>query len=127
MASRAYRFTAAGRSVVVTGDADWDPDLVPFCRDADLLVADCAFPDALKVAGHMAAGECGRLAAQAGVGRLVQSHLYPVAEAQETRVAEARAAGAVEVVLASDGLMLNAPAERHHGKYAAGGKHAAGR
>jgi len=107
MASIAYRFAAAGRSIVVTGDADWDSTLVPFCRDADLLVADCAFPDDQKIGGHMAAGECGRLAAQARVGRLVLSHLYPVADEHETRVAEARAAGAADVVLARDGLVLH--------------------
>ncbi|HEY5789506.1 MAG TPA: MBL fold metallo-hydrolase [Gammaproteobacteria bacterium] len=106
MASLAYRFDVAGGSAVLTGDADWDPALVEFCRGAGLLVADCAFPDALKVSGHMAAGECGRLAAAAGVPRLVLSHLYPVPPEQETRLAEARAAGARSVVLASDGLRL---------------------
>ena len=107
MASLAYRFERAGRAVVVTGDADWDTALVGLARGADLLVADCSFPDALKVTGHMAASECGRLAAEAGVGRLVLSHLYPVPEAQESRLAEARAAGASDVLLAHDGLRVD--------------------
>ena len=106
MASRAYRFEYAGRSVVVTGDADWDDALVDFTRGADLLVADCSFPDALKRPGHMAAGECGRLAATAGAAHLVLSHLYPVPDGHETRVAEARAAGAAVVTLAHDRLRL---------------------
>jgi ribonuclease BN (tRNA processing enzyme) len=106
MPSLAYRFGHAGRSLVVTGDADWDPALVAFARGCDLLVADCSFPDALKVAGHMAASECGRLAREAGAGRLVLSHLYPVDAAHETRLAEARAAGIDAVVMAHDGLRL---------------------
>lgn len=106
MASRAYRFEHGGHSIVVTGDADWDAPLVDFARGADLLVADCSFPDALKAPGHLSAGECGRLAVAAGVGHLVLSHLYPVPDGHETRVAEARAAGAAAVTLAHDGLRL---------------------
>jgi ribonuclease BN (tRNA processing enzyme) len=106
LASIAYRFEHAGRTAVVTGDADRDDALVAFARGADLLVADCSFPDALKVEGHLSAGECGRLAAEADVGRLVLSHLYPVDAEDETRIAEARAAGAGDVVLAHDGLRL---------------------
>jgi ribonuclease BN (tRNA processing enzyme) len=106
MPSLAYRFARDGRALVVTGDADWDPRLIDFARDGDLLVADCSFPDALKVAGHMCASECGRLAREAGVNRLVLSHLYPVAAADETRLAEARAAGIENVVMAHDGLRL---------------------
>jgi ribonuclease BN (tRNA processing enzyme) len=112
LASVAYRFEHGGRAAVVTGDADWDPALVAFARGAELLIADCSFPDALKVAGHMAASECGRLAAAAAVGRLVLSHLYPVTAAHETRLTEARAAGAGAVLLAHDGLRLElAPAD----------------
>ena len=106
MASLAYRFVHAGRSIVVTGDADWDEALVDLARGADLLVADCSFPDAQKIHGHMAASECGRLATVAGVGRLVLSHLYPVDLAQETRLSEAQAASKCEVLLAHDGLRL---------------------
>ncbi|MDX1594155.1 MAG: ribonuclease Z [Gammaproteobacteria bacterium] len=104
--SLAYRFAHADRSLVVTGDADRDPALARFAAGADLLVADCSFPDALKVAGHMSATECGHLASEAGVGRLVLSHLYPVDAAVETRLDEARAACAAEVLLARDGLRL---------------------
>ena len=106
MPSLAYRFDHGGRSLVVTGDADRDPRLVDFARGTDLLVADCSFPDALKVSGHMSASECGRLAREAGVGRLVLSHLYPVEPADETRLAEARAAGIEDVVMAHDGLRI---------------------
>jgi ribonuclease BN (tRNA processing enzyme) len=106
MPSLAYRFSHAGRSLVVTGDADWDPALAGFARGCDLLVADCSFPDAHKVAGHMAASECGRLAREAGAGRLVLSHLYPVPDAEETRLAEARTAGIDDVLMAHDGLRL---------------------
>ena len=54
----------------------------------------------------MAASECGRLAREAGAGRLVLSHLYPVPDAEETRLAEARTAGIDDVLMAHDGLRL---------------------
>ncbi|MEW6584269.1 MAG: MBL fold metallo-hydrolase [Nitrospirota bacterium] len=73
----AYRFEAEGKSVVITGDSDYDRGLVDLSRNADLLIADCSYPDSLKVAGHMTPSECGRLAAQARVKRLLLSHIYP--------------------------------------------------
>lgn len=40
MLSYAYRFSAGGGSVVVTGDLAYTEDLADFCRDADILVID---------------------------------------------------------------------------------------
>jgi ribonuclease BN (tRNA processing enzyme) len=100
--SVAYRFEAGGRSLVITGDADYDSALVEFARGADLLVADCSFPDRLKIRGHMSASECGRLAEQAGVGRLLLSHLYPVEAGDAARLHESRAVYRGPVELAED-------------------------
>lgn len=40
----------------------------------------CSFPANRAVAGHMHAGQCGQIAREAGVKRLVLSHFYPVAD-----------------------------------------------
>ncbi len=75
--SYAYRLQLDNRSVVFTGDTDFDETLADLARDADVLIADCSYPDDNKVPGHMTPGECGRLAEKACVKRLVLSHLYP--------------------------------------------------
>ncbi|MFH1510589.1 MAG: ribonuclease Z [Candidatus Woesearchaeota archaeon] len=43
--SIAYKFRKDKKSVVVSGDADYDLSLVRFCRKADLLILECSFPD----------------------------------------------------------------------------------
>ncbi len=76
--SVAYRFESSSGSVVFTGDADYSDALVDFSRGANILIADCSFPDEMKAQGHMTPRECGILAKKAGVRTLVLSHIYPV-------------------------------------------------
>ncbi len=106
LSSVAYRFELDGRSIVVSGDCERDPELVTLARDCDVLVLDCSFPDALKIPGHLSAGECGSLAAQAHAGILVLSHLYPVPPEDDTRLQEARAHCSADVRLARDLITL---------------------
>jgi ribonuclease BN (tRNA processing enzyme) len=64
-------------SIVYTGDTGWKQSLVEFARDADVLVAESSLYDDYKgkIPGHLCAGEAGELASEAGVGRLVLTHL----------------------------------------------------
>lgn len=39
----AYRFDADGKSIVVSGDTSFDPDLITLAKDADILVMDTSF------------------------------------------------------------------------------------
>jgi len=98
----AFRLTSGEWSVVITGDTDSDPALPAFCRGADLLVADCSFPDEMKMVGHMGPRECGRLARDADIQHLVLSHLYPTSSPESDRVRPARAEFAGRVSLAED-------------------------
>lgn len=100
--SVAYRFELAGRSIVLSGDCDYDPAIVSLAYKADILILDCSFPDKLKIAGHLSAGECGRIAAQARANTLILSHLYPVRPEDDTRLAEAKAFFSADVRLAED-------------------------
>ena len=100
--SIAYRFEQDGQTLVLSGDCDYDPGIVALAKDADILVIDCSFPDGLKVQGHLSAGECGRIAQEAGVHTLILSHLYPVDESDDTRLNEAREACDCAVCLAED-------------------------
>ncbi len=100
--SIAYRFECEGKSVVFTGDADYDQGLISLAENADLLIADCSFPDSMKAAGHLSAKECGSIARKAGVKKLVLSHLYPADSPDNARVQESREDFKGEIVLAED-------------------------
>jgi ribonuclease BN (tRNA processing enzyme) len=102
LASIAYRFECRQRSVVFTGDTDDDLGLSIFARDADLLVLDCSYTDSMKEKGHLAAGECGRLAARASARRVWLSHIYRGAEPDEVRVGQCKTYYSGPVQLAED-------------------------
>lgn len=89
----AYRFDAPGRSIVISGDTARSDNLVKLARGADVLVHEAIWlpavdrmvarePNAARLkqhllASHTSAEDCGRVAAAAGVGTLVLSHLAP--------------------------------------------------
>lgn len=105
--STAYRFSRMGRSIVITGDCDYDESLVTFSRDADLLVIDCSFPKAKKSPGHLSSQECGIVAARAGVKKVILSHIYPTDHPDDLFIEECGAAFDGEVVLAEDLLEVD--------------------
>jgi ribonuclease BN (tRNA processing enzyme) len=100
--SLAFRFEDTERSVVFTGDADYDQGIITLSKDADVLIADCSFPEALKAKGHLSSRECGLVAQKAGVKKLVLSHLYPAGSPDIDRVYETRKVFDGEIVLAED-------------------------
>ncbi len=69
--------TPSGVSMVYSGDTDYTEALVDLAKGADLLICESAFPDDLKVKGHMTPSLAGDVARKAGVSRLVLTHLYP--------------------------------------------------
>ena len=75
-----YRVEYGGKAFAYSGDSEYCPALVRLCREADLAVLDCSFPANRPGHGHMHAGQCGRVAQEAGVKRLVLSHFYPIAD-----------------------------------------------
>ena len=75
--SIAYRITAEGKSVVYSGDTDYSENLIILAENADLLICESAFPDALKTAKHLTPSLAGRIASLAKVRHLVLTHLYP--------------------------------------------------
>jgi len=101
--SLAYRVEAEGRSLVYSGDTDESDSLVELARGADLLVLESANP--FRVPGHLTPQEAGRLAAKAGVPRLVLSHFYPPCdEVDVTALAAAEFKG--EIIKAEDGMRI---------------------
>jgi len=89
----AYRFDAKDRSVVISGDTAYAPELAEFAKGADVLVHEVMYlpgvealvrrlPNATRLRAHLLTAhtvseDVGRIAAQAGVKTLVLSHFVP--------------------------------------------------
>ena len=100
--SLAFRLEAESRSLVYSGDTDVSDSLVALAQGADLLIlGGGSFPS--KVPGHLTPTEAGRLAARAGVGRLLLTHFYPPCDAVDV-VALAAQEFSGEILRAEDGL-----------------------
>jgi ribonuclease BN (tRNA processing enzyme) len=96
----AYRFDAADRSIVLSGDTAFSPELIALAKGADVLVHEAMHlgglesllkrvPNAATLREHLLAShtvleDVGRTAAAAGVKTLVLSHLVPSDDASIT-------------------------------------------
>jgi ribonuclease BN (tRNA processing enzyme) len=84
--SIAYRINSLqGKSVVYSGDTDFNTNLIMLAQDADLLICESAFPDQNKVPGHLTPSLAGAIAKQANVRKLVLTHLYPECDLTDIR------------------------------------------
>lgn len=100
--SIAFRFEHRGKSIVITGDADYNPGIIELSRNSNLLIADCSFPESMKAHGHMTPRECGLVAQKAGVKKLVLSHLHTLPIPDEERIRECRMVFSGKIHLAED-------------------------
>ena len=91
--SYAYRFDAFDRSVVISGDTAYSPELAKFARGADVLVHEIMYlpgveallkrlPNAGRLRQHLLAAhtlpeDVGKVASEAGVKTLVLTHFVP--------------------------------------------------
>lgn len=89
----AYRFDAKDRSVVISGDTTYAPELADFAKGADVLIHEVIYPPAIEalvrrlpnatrlrehlLASHTVPEDVGKIAAQAGVRTLVLTHFVP--------------------------------------------------
>jgi len=83
--SYALKFTANGKSLVYSGDTTYNSKLPVFAAGCDLLITASAFLDEelTSASPHMSAAQCARVASDAGVIRLLLSHLNPNTDADE--------------------------------------------
>ncbi|HEX7256002.1 MAG TPA: MBL fold metallo-hydrolase [Gaiellaceae bacterium] len=102
---RSLAFKVDGALAYCT-DTAYDPANVEFARGARLLLHEAFWPgETTDDPGHTASGEAGRLAAEAGVERLVLVHVNPEADDEEKLARSARARFAPAEV-GRDGLVL---------------------
>jgi len=96
----AYRFDSKDRSVVISGDTAYAPELAEFAKGADVLVHEVMYlpgieallkrlPNAKRLREHLMAAhtlpeDVGKIAAQAGVKTLVLTHFVPGDDASIT-------------------------------------------
>src|SRR2546425_2046997 len=96
----AYRFDAADRAIVISGDTTYSPELIALAKGADVLVSEVMHLAGLEtllkrvpnaatlrerlLASHIVTEDLGKLAAAAGVKTLVLSHLTPQDDASIT-------------------------------------------
>jgi ribonuclease BN (tRNA processing enzyme) len=91
--SYAFRFDAKDRSIVISGDTAFAPELAEFAKGADVLIHEVMYlpgieklikqlPDATRLRQHLLAAhtvpeDVGKIASQAGVKTLVLTHFVP--------------------------------------------------
>ena len=89
----AYRLDAKDRSIVISGDTAYMPELAEFAKGSDVLVHEVMYLPAIDklikqnagvprlrehlLASHTSSEDVGRIAARAGVNTLVLSHFVP--------------------------------------------------
>lgn len=103
--SISYRLEADGKAFVYTGDTEYSESVVDLARGANTLLIECSFPDESPIPGHLTPDSAARIASEAGVKRVVLTHVYPAADKLDL-VSEVKQAYGGEVVVAEDGLKL---------------------
>ncbi len=101
-----YRIEAKGKAVVYTGDTDYCKNAVELAKDADVLITECSVPNAFKIDGHLTPNLAGRIATEAGIKKLVLTHLYPVCEDPNIKE-EAEEAFSGEIIIARDLMKID--------------------
>jgi ribonuclease BN (tRNA processing enzyme) len=108
-ASLGYRITdSSGRSVACSGDTDLCDNLVKLAQGVDILICESAFPDDMKVPGHLTPSLAGEVATQAEVKKLVLTHFYPECDEADL-VAQCRKTFKGPLVLAEDLMEIALP------------------
>jgi len=102
-----FRIEAGGRRLAFSGDSGPCEALVELCRGVDLALLECSYPAGRESERHLNATTVAEIAKEAGVERLVLTHIYPQADRVDLG-AEVREAGYEgELTVATDGLWLD--------------------
>lgn len=106
--SIAYRVDADGGAFVYTGDTAYGASVVDLARGAHTLLIECTSPDESPAPHHLTPSGVARIAREAGVERVVLTHLFPKVDTPDLPL-QVRRGYDGEVVVARDGLRLDVP------------------
>jgi ribonuclease BN (tRNA processing enzyme) len=95
-----------GRSVAISGDTDYCPNLVELARDVDVLVVESALPDEMKAEGHLTPSLAGRIGREAQSKKMILNHLYPVCDTVDI-VQQCRKEYQGELLIAGDLMRIS--------------------
>ena len=105
--SLGYRVTLpSGKVFTFSGDTDYCEAIVGLAKGAEVLVLECAFPEEMRLHGHLVPSLCGRIAQEAAPRRLILTHFYSQWNGHDI-LAECRKYYSGEFVLAED--MMRVP------------------
>lgn len=101
-AALSYRIERGGRTLVLSGDGEYSPELAELARGADLLLTECSADDDSVMDGHMTPSQVARVIGESGVRRVLINHVYPpyepeVLAARCTELSGARVEAAVDL------------------------------
>lgn len=103
----AVKARVGASTVVYSGDSGAGGNLAGFARGAGLLICEASLTEAYRgrIPGHMSSGEAGSTAREAGVGKLVITHLPHFGNHADLLVEASKAFGG-ETVMATRGLEI---------------------
>jgi ribonuclease BN (tRNA processing enzyme) len=105
----AFRFSYCGRSLVYTGDTGETEAVPTLATGADVFLSEAAFLESpgLPPNVHLTARQAGTYASQAGVGKLVLTHLVPGNSSDDARTeAASKFPGALDIAIAGQPIDL---------------------
>ncbi len=103
--SLAVRIESRGRQICYTGDTDFSLEVASFFSGASLMISECSFREPREGVPHVSVGGVARMAAHAGVERLMVTHFYfKFEDAELKRELESGFSG--EVIIGRDGLRI---------------------
>jgi ribonuclease BN (tRNA processing enzyme) len=105
----AMKFTYCEKTLVYTTDTALFDDLILFCADADMLLAEATLQDKdkdLEISGHMTARTAAKLARSAGAKKLVLTHFWPEYD-RSISLSEARTGFEGQILIAERGAMVH--------------------
>ena len=103
--SIAYRLEGQTGAFVYTGDTEYAETVVEIARSAHTLLIECSLPDDTPAPGHLTPSGVARIAHEAGVQRVILTHIYPQTDALDL-VQEVNRGFDGEVIVARDGTQF---------------------
>jgi ribonuclease BN (tRNA processing enzyme) len=100
-----FRVDKDGTSFFYSGDTGYSENVITLSEDCHLAIIEASNTTETKIEEHLTPGLAGRIAEQAGIQKLVLTHMYPeVREGDPVKEASFEFSG--EIIVAEDGMSL---------------------